>query len=392
MAELIPSGVIQLPNFAELQYNLDRQKKQDELNVARDLAQYKRQSGAIPPGAMPLVQGKFDTWQNAAKKYAADQSAETFAELNSAYDDYAQAHGYGKFLYDIVNEQKSKFYTDPNKWDVKVEDFEGNVDALLNTPYNSLEEIATATTAVSDLRPAKKYDFGSAEDFTKVQVDNWKNTFRDLDIKGTGAVTPEQKRKWFDDVLSQTLTSEDARRNAALSEAVRLGRFGTGPLTEEDINTFMSNEKAFTEALQSFEDRSWNIFNPATALRYEDMYDVNQDRARAARESSKSSEEKVPAAYRNLSGIKPPGAGGLLFRIDNSPIQTSRGEEIVAFGTVNGVETVSVVKKKGPFDLSEPQPTYRTATAEDKSNMKAKIGPAYNSYISQGKSNADLNP
>jgi hypothetical protein len=154
----------------------------------------------------------------------------------------------------------------------------------------------------------------------------------------------------------------------------------------------VSNEKAFNEALQSFEDRSWNIFNPATALRYEDMYDVNQDRARAARESSKTSEEKIPAAYRNLSGIKPPGAGGLLFRIDNNPIQTSRGEEIVAFGTVNGVETVSVVKKKGPFDLSEPKPTYRTATAEDKSNMKAKIGPAYNSYISQGKANADLNP
>jgi hypothetical protein len=392
MAELIPSGVIQLPNFAELQYNLDRQKKQDELNVARDLAQYKRQSGAIPPGAMPLVQGKFDAWQNAAKKYAADQSAETFAELNNAYDDYAQAHGYGKFLFDVVNEQKSKFYNDPTKFDINVEDFVSTTSSLLNTPYNSIDELVTATSNVGDLRPAKKYNFGSAEDFTKVQVDNWKNTFKDLDTKGTGAVTPEQKRKWFDDVLSQTLTSEDAKKNAALSEAVRLGRFGSGPLTEEDINTFMANEKAFNEALQSFEDRSWNIFNPATALRYEDMYDVNQDRARAARESSKTSEEKVPAAYRNLSGIKPPGAGGLLFRIDNSPIQTSRGEEIVAFGTVNGVETVSVVKKKGPFDLSEPQPTYRTATAEDKSNMKAKIGPAYNSYISQGKANADLNP
>jgi hypothetical protein len=72
MAKLIPSGVINLPNFAELQYKLDRQKQADEMAVARDLAQYKRQTGIIAPGAMPLVQQKFDDWQNDAKKYAAD--------------------------------------------------------------------------------------------------------------------------------------------------------------------------------------------------------------------------------------------------------------------------------------------------------------------------------
>ena len=93
MAKIIPSGVIQLPNFAELQYKLDRQKQSDEMAVARDLAQYKRQSGVIAPGAMPLVQQSFDAWQEDAKKYAADPSASNFAKLSSSYEGSSQAHG-----------------------------------------------------------------------------------------------------------------------------------------------------------------------------------------------------------------------------------------------------------------------------------------------------------
>ena len=162
MAKIIPSGVIQLPDFAELQYRLDRQKKQDEMNVARELAQYKRQSGVIAPGAMPLVQGKFDEWQKKAEKYAADQSAESFNELNRAYDEYSQAHGYSKFLFDAVKERDAKFYSEPTKWGLKVDDYISDSNSLLNNPYTSLDELATATSNISDLQPAKKYEFGSA--------------------------------------------------------------------------------------------------------------------------------------------------------------------------------------------------------------------------------------
>ena len=145
MAEIIPSGVIQLPNFAELQYKLDRQKQSDEMAVARDLAQYKRQAGQIAPGAMPLVQSQFDSWQNAAKKYAADQSAASFAELNNAYDNYSQAHGYAKFLFDTVKERDSMYYKDPTKWNIKVDEYVTDSGNILNNQYSSLDELVTAT-------------------------------------------------------------------------------------------------------------------------------------------------------------------------------------------------------------------------------------------------------
>jgi hypothetical protein len=68
MAKLIPSGVVNLPNFAELQYNLNRQRQADELAVAKDVAQFKQREGIIAPGAMPLVQAEFDAWQEDSKE------------------------------------------------------------------------------------------------------------------------------------------------------------------------------------------------------------------------------------------------------------------------------------------------------------------------------------
>lgn len=55
MAKVVPSGVIQLPDFAQLEYNLNRQKRADELEAAKTLSQFKQREGIIAPGAMPVV-------------------------------------------------------------------------------------------------------------------------------------------------------------------------------------------------------------------------------------------------------------------------------------------------------------------------------------------------
>jgi hypothetical protein len=397
MAELIPSGVIQLPNFAELQYRLDRQKKEDELNVARDLAQYKRQSGVIAPGAMPLVQGKFDEWQKKAEKYAADQSAESFAELNRAYDEYSQAHGYSKFLFDAVKERDAKYYSEPTKWGIKIDDYTSDSSGLLNTPYSSLDELATATSNISELRPAKKYDFGSAEDFASSTIKSYDKVYKDFDFKGVGSIAPEQRDNYFNDVFQQqVLGDEDAVMKAVLSEAKRSGIFGDGPITDQDIKQVMSNEKTKGDLLDRYYQRAKFNFDMNTRTRYEDTYDVEKDkRAEQRARAAAASGDNTTKSYRNLTPIPPDSGSGFIYRIDNNTIRTSDGGEIVAFGIVNGVETVSVVPPKTGFEITPPVATLRKATDADKANLKAEIGAAYQGYISKGKSTSKkgyLNP
>lgn len=387
MAELIPSGVIQLPDFAEIQYRMDRQKQADEMNVARDLAQYKRQAGQIAPGAMPLVQEKFDAWQNAAKKYAADQSAATFAELNAAYDNYSQAHGYGKFLFDVVKERDAQYYTDPTKWNVKVDEYVSESQGLLNNPYTSIDELASATSNIPLLRPAKKYDFGSAEEWATSTLKSWDNVYKDLDTKGIGKILPEQRDSWLKDTFDHQIASdESAKKNAILSEAKRRGTFGDGPITSEDINRVMANEKLSKELLDSFYQRAKSNFDPSAGLTIVEQYQINEDRARAARERAKAAEDTgIPKSYRGLKPIdSPPSVGpGFVYRIDNNPINTADGTKIIGFGVVNGKELVQVAGALDDAGFPAP-PQWRVATESDKANLEKETGGAYNSYVSRG--------
>ena len=388
MAEIIPSGVIQLPNFAELQYKLDRQKQSDEMAVARDLAQYKRQAGQIAPGAMPLVQSQFDAWQNAAKKYAADQSAASFAELNNAYDNYSQAHGYAKFLFDTVKERDSMYYKDPTKWNIKVDEYVTDSGNILNNQYSSLDELVTATSNIPSLSPAKKYDFGSAKDWTAQQIKNWNNTYKDLDTKATGKIAPEQRDEWLNNVFQHQIAGDEtALRNAVLSEAALAGTFGDGPITDEDIRRVMSNPDLVERFKNSFYERSKAEFDAATPLGYETSYNIAQDKARAARERATGSEATgVPRSYRNLTPIKPDKGTGFIYRIDNNAIKTADGGDIVAFGVVDGVETVAVIPQKTGFELKpeELNPVFRPATESDRANLKSEMLGAYESYIQKG--------
>lgn len=380
MAEIIPSGVLQLPNFAELQYNLDRQKQADDMAVARDLAQFKRQAGQIAPGAMPLVQSQFDNWQEAAKKYAADPSATSFTELSNAYDNYSQAHGYAKFLFDTIKERDAMYYSDPTKWNVKVDDYIDESSGVLNNQYATIDELVSAASNIPSLSPAKKYEFGSAKDWAERQIKNWDKVYEDLDIKGTGKVTAEQRDKWLNDVFQHQIASDEtAFRNAVLSEAAFAGVFGDGPITKEDINRVMSNPELVQRFSNSFYERAKAEFDAATPLGYKTQYDIRQDRAKAARESA-----ALPKSYRNLSPIKPDFGEGFIYRIDNNSIKTSDGSEIVAFGVVDGVETVAVIPPKTGFEITPPKAEFRPATPADRVNMKSEMMGAYENYIQRG--------
>lgn len=285
MAKLIPSGVVQLPNFAELQYNLNRQRQADELAVAKDVAQFKQREGIIAPGAMPLVQSEFDNWQELAKKYAADPSAANYTALSGAYDRYSKAHGTAKFLFDTVKERDAKYYSDPTKWSIAADQYASDSDGLIRNRYNSFEELMTAASNVSELSPRKDVNFSTAEQWVSSRLSpSWEKVYASLDIKGTGRVSEQQKDDWFEQAwIGQVESNEDSKKEAILGEVQRQAKFGLNRdgspvnLTQEQINFVLSDPEQSAKYLSDYKRRSKALFDQGAALEYVTPYALRRD-------------------------------------------------------------------------------------------------------------------
>jgi hypothetical protein len=285
MAKLIPSGVVQLPNFAELQYNLNRQRQSDELAVAKDVAQFKQREGIIAPGAMPLVQAEFDNWQELAKKYAADPSAANYTALSGAYDKYSKAHGTAKFLFDTVKERDAKYYSDPTKWSIAADQYSSDSDGLIRNRYNSFEELMTAASNVSELSPRKDVNFSTAEQWVSSRLSpSWDKVYASLDTKGTGRVSEQQKDDWFEQAwIGQVESNEDSRKEAILGEVQRQAKFGLNRdgspinLTQEQINFVLSDPEQSAKYLSDYKRRSKALFDQGAALEYVTSYTSRKD-------------------------------------------------------------------------------------------------------------------
>ena len=285
MAKLIPSGVVQLPNFAELQYNLNRQRQADELAVAKDVAQFKQREGIIAPGAMPLVQSEFDNWQELAKKYAADPSAANYTALSGAYDKYSKAHGTAKFLFDTVKERDAKYYSDPTKWGISSDQYSADSDGLIRNRYNSFEELMTAASNVSELSPRKDVNFSTAEQWVSSRLSpSWEKVYASLDTKGTGRVSEQQKDDWFEQAwIGQVESNEDSRKEAILGEVQRQAKFGLNRdgspinLTQEQINFVLSDPEQSAKYLSDYRRRSKALFDQGAALEYVTPYASRKD-------------------------------------------------------------------------------------------------------------------
>lgn len=391
MAKLIPSGVVNLPNFAELQYNLNRQRQADELAIAKDVAQFKQRDGIIAPGAMPLVQAEFDAWQEAAKKYAGDPSASNYAALNGSYDKYSKAHGAGRFLFETVKERDAKFYNEPTKWGISVDQYAQDSDNLIKTRYNSFDELLAAASGISDLRPATQLKPESPEAFAQEAVD----AVDPMDFLNTNGTFNEQlARKRYKDIYSAKTAVEDRKRNNLIYTAANKGLIGTKTadgfkldnLGEIDL-LFSSPNFDVEGMLQEYGDQGEEIYMSLLKRNADEAYKRGIKRQELGMEYQKLRKDTdIPNDYRNLKPIDtPPSVGpGIVYRIDNAPIRTSDGTKIVGFGVVNGKELVQVTGEEDPFSVVPQGPQWRVATTSDKANLEKETQGAYSDYIRQG--------
>jgi len=390
MAKLIPSGVVNLPNFAELQYNLNRQRQADELAIAKDVAQFKQRDGIIAPGAMPFVQAEFDAWQESAKKYAADPSASNYANLSGTYDRYSKAHGAGKFLFEAVKERDAKFYNEPTKWGISVDQYSQDSDNLIKTRYNSFDELLTAASGISDLRPATQLKPESPEAFAKEAV----AAVDPMDFLDTrGVFNEDLARKRYKDIYSAKTAVEDRKRNNLIYTAANKGLIGTKTadgfkldnLGEVDL-LFSSPNFDTEEMLQEYGDQGEEIYVSLLKRNADEAYkrgikqqELGMQYQRLRKDLMGEENEyagleplnvSIRPVVRNLeTGTERFGESlgqGRVIDIESAPVKSSTGGDIIKFGFANGKNViVEQVKTKDDENNTIIKEEFRVPNSND---------------------------
>jgi hypothetical protein len=113
---------------------------------------------------------------------------------------------------------------------------------------------------------------------------SWDKVYASLDVKGTGAVTKQQRDEWFEQAFTgQVESNEDSRKEAILGEVQRQGRFGLNKdgspinLTQEQINEVFSSPEQSAKYLLDYKNRSKAIFDQDAALEYVTPYASRKD-------------------------------------------------------------------------------------------------------------------
>ena len=119
MAKVIPSGVIKLPNFAEIGYNLKRQKTQDALKAEEFSSQFDEIQGNYLAADVDAVQGAYNAVEDARDLYSQDPNNIDYIKgLRKAHSYYTKIAGTAKFLADNNRSLYADYSANPNKYSI----------------------------------------------------------------------------------------------------------------------------------------------------------------------------------------------------------------------------------------------------------------------------------
>ncbi len=208
MAKVIPSGVLKLPNFAELDYNLKRQKTQDALKAEEFSSQFKEITGNYLAGDLEAVQSSYDAVEEARDRLATDPTNVTLIRaLRTAHANHAKVAGTAQFLANNNRELKANFIANPDAYSEAAEKITSTMAMSMPDDYSLagsvLDGIATARVQneakirVNAFHPEMK----QGEDQSKAEVSTARQTIYDAFASGR-SLSPEQIDV-FNDFISQ---------------------------------------------------------------------------------------------------------------------------------------------------------------------------------------------
>ena len=237
MAKVVPSGVIQLPDFAQLDYNLKQQKRQEQLQFDDYLSRFGEIQGNYLAGDLEAVQGAYDNIESVMDKLAANPDDPSLRrELRNAYGNYSQLAGTAKFLADNNRQQRALYATNPDNFSLTSDEAMGMLDSDARTKRSSEQILGLAGSPLT-LPLAYKYQLGSP---TEV-ADEMRNDFERIKtdyLLNDGTYNQDGITQWANEWLGARYIDPEQKRNAVAYSALRQGKIGrNGKLTgREDLD------------------------------------------------------------------------------------------------------------------------------------------------------------
>tara|TARA_R110000744_G_scaffold106950_1_gene203354 strand:- start:678 stop:2528 length:1851 start_codon:yes stop_codon:yes gene_type:complete len=374
MAKLAPSGVLKLPNLAELDFKLREKETQDRLRADEYSSKFDEIQGNFLAADMDAVQGAYDPVENSINALAQNPNDPTLRRnLRKAFSTYSQVAGTAKFLADNNRSQKAMYMADPDKFGLRFDQFEKDInqDALGRRSVNDILERArnpyTAPLAYTGVMadPNKLVD---------ILGKNFNSTMKDYIMPEDGKINQTLAETRARNIIKNKAMSPQEQQGAMLFQALKEDLIGDrslkNPIRREDVD--LVNSQMFRdsnpELLQRYTDDVINSHLANIPQLAVDAYtrSVNEKKARDARE--KTAKANVystlkPTKYDTKSRGKSVGVEtgkvskeqpwvtsrtGFLYDIGgkNQTVPMSDSEDIVQFGVMyegeNPIEYVTV--------------------------------------------------
>jgi hypothetical protein len=365
MAKVVPSGVIQLPDFAQLDYNLKQQKRQEQLQFDDYLSRFGEIQGNYLAGDLEAVQGAYDNIESVMDKLAANPDDLSLRrELRNAYGNYSQLAGTAKFLADNNRQQRALYATNPDNFSLTSDEAMGMLDDDARTKRSSEQILGLAGSPLT-LPLAYKYQLGSPTSVADEMFKDFSRIDKDF-IKKDGSYDQDKITQWGNEWLAARYIDPEQKRNAIAYSALRQGKIGrNGQLTgRQDLDRLDSPEfEPFRESLLGdYNKQTVEAFMAIVPEKGVSDYQLNQDALRIAVEQNKQLQKNK---YYNLSGgrytlmdrtfdqktgetIRSNQKGrGFMFPIEDIPVKLADGSQIISFGKFGEKEyVVKLVKDK----------------------------------------------
>lgn len=354
MAKLIPSGVINLPNFAELQYKLNEQERQKQLQFDEWSSQFQKKAGTYLDADREAVQQSYDQVEKALTDLATDpDNVELRRKVREANAAYNQVAGTAQFLADNYRQQWSAYNSNPDQFSLGGE----NAVDVFNrerTTKRDANQIMSMASNPFTLQPKYKYDMQSPNQIADemiVAFDRNKNDF----IKSDGSIDQAKAEKFAQEFLQARNIDPAQLKNAVVFEGVSQQKIGkNGELTSRADLDIIDTE-AFAPIKQnlidSYNNKAIAAFMAKVPERGINRFEVEQANRKLALEYAKLNAKQKESKY---FGIEPVPyvlktgskniADGFMVPIDWAPVP-SKGGKIVKFGKLSGKPYVVEMQK-----------------------------------------------
>jgi hypothetical protein len=359
MAKLIPSGVVQLPNFAELQYKLNEDERRKQLEFDEFSSRFDKKAGTYLDGDREAVQQAYSEVENAMTALATDpDNVNLRRKLRESYAGYNQVAGTAQFLADNYRQQWSAYNTNPDQFSLGGESAM-DVFNRERTGKRDANQILSMASNPFTLQPKYKYDMQSPTQIADEALNNFRKNINDY-IKTDGSIDQDKAREYIENYMSARYVDPSQVKNAVIYEGVREGIVGrNGELTSRADLDIIDTEGFAPQRdrlAQKYSNDAVEAFMAAAPKMGVNRAELNLQRQKIALERAKLDARQKESKYANIDpapyvmkvGDKQVSSGYMI-PIDFAPVQ-SGGAKIVKFGKLNGKPYVIEEQRVKQFD------------------------------------------